>query len=102
MFSHLKKLIEKSHNEEFDVHGLIMDFMLSILVSFLKEEWKEGGIVKHAGHQKGSCRGQVESAWTVDDNRSTWLKDSLADGGQGVGVIMAHPTESYYLKTVLG
>lgn len=58
--------------------------------------------MKHADHQKGCCRGEVESAWTFDDNRSTCLEDSVTDGGHGVGVIMAHPTENYYLKTVLG
>lgn len=37
--------------------------------------------MKHADHQKGCCRGEVESAWTADDNRSTCLEDSVMDGG---------------------
>lgn len=49
-----------------------------------------------AAEGKWSLRGQLMTTGAPD------LKTVWRIEGRRIGVIMAHPTESYYLKTVLG
>lgn len=53
-------------------------------------------IRRDAAEGKWSLRGQLMTTGAPD------LKKVRRMEGRGVGVIMVHPTESYYLKTVLG